>query len=231
MEAVSIDAVCMKVGIAYKAMFVNELYKQWTKHHEGDFYCYTDNPRGIDPSVKIITFEPRHDERMWWNKTYLWQPGLFENATVFFDLDCVIHDNVETLVAHSSKTKPNFLKTYWFSDDMARIIHNCNVNSSIMVLHHNNYESLWEEYKRQTNKIFKTFYGIDGWVFRRHYEMLHFLPAKLAYSLKYGSMYPDDSEQDEIRDVTHKVAVLDNVQEKESVLKQMWGYNVPSSTE
>jgi len=59
--------------------------------------------------------------------------------------------------------------------------------------------------------------------------MLHFLPAKLAYSLKYGSMYPDDSEQDVIRDVTHKVAVLDNVQEKENVLKQMWGYDVPSS--
>lgn len=231
METVSIDAVCMKVGIAYKAMFVNELYKQWTKYHEGDFYCYTDNPRGIDSGVKIVTFEPQHDERMWWNKTHLWQPGLFDNPTVFLDLDCVIHNNLDEFVTHSSKTKPNFLKTHWFSDDMARIIHNCNVNSSIMVIHNDNYKPLWDEYKRQTNKIFRTFYGIDGWVFRRHYEMLHFLPAKLAYSLKYGSMYPDDSEQDVIRDVTHKVAVLDNVQEKESVLKQMWGYNVPSSAE
>ena len=138
-------------------MFVNELYKQWTKYHNGDFYCYTDNPRGIDPGVKVVTFEPRHDERMWWNKTYLWQPGLFNNPTIFFDLDCVIHNNTNDIVDHSSKTKPNFLKTHWFSDDMARIIHHCNVNSSIMVFHDNNYQSLWDEYNRQTTKIFKTF--------------------------------------------------------------------------
>tara|TARA_B100000700_G_scaffold92134_1_gene104030 strand:- start:1137 stop:1829 length:693 start_codon:yes stop_codon:yes gene_type:complete len=230
MEAVSIDAVCMKVGIAYKAEFVNQLYKQFSKHHVGDFYCYTDNPRGINPEVKCVTFEPRHDERMWWNKTYLWQPGLFNNPTVFFDLDCVIHNPIDQLVYRSSHDKPNFLRTHWFSDEMAKIVHNCNVNSSIMVIHQNNYEELWHEYKSNMEKIFKSFYGIDGWVFRRHSDLVNFLPPKLAYSLKYGSMYPDDSEQDVMRDSNHVVCILDNVQDKETVLKKMWGYDVPSSS-
>lgn len=225
-----IDGVCLKVGIAYKADFVNNLYYQFKQHNPtGKFYCYTDNKNRIHEDIECVKINSRYDERMWWNKCLLFEPERFMNPTVFFDLDSFIHNPIQPLVDGSDEFKPNFLHTHWFSENMAKIIHQCDVNSSIMVLHKRNYEQLWEEYRKNEVKLFKSFYGIDSWVFRRHRENISFLPPKLVYSLKYGSAYPDDTTPDKVRD-NHIVAVLDNVEDKEKVLKGLWPKDVPSST-
>lgn len=217
-----IDGVCMKVGTAYSAECVNKLYYQYKKHHDGTFTCYTDDQNGIDDNIRCVSINPVHKERMWWNKALLFQPGLFKDyPTVFFDLDSIIHGPTTHIVQQSSEHKPNFLKTAWFSDDMANIIHNCTVNSSVMVLYKNNFSVLWDEYKNNTEKLFKSFYGIDGWIHRRHINNINFIKPGLVYSLKYGSQYPDDNEQNKLRP-DHVVCVLDNVEDKEAQLDKLW---------
>ena len=68
-STLKIDIVTLKVGLSYKAEYVNQLFKQAERTNDlGNFTCFTDNPRGIDPNITIRDFIPRYTERMWWNK-------------------------------------------------------------------------------------------------------------------------------------------------------------------
>ena len=142
-------AVCVKFGDLYSAEYVNQLYKQI-----GDpFYCMTEDREGIDSNIQILQADDEVPERKWWNKTKLFEPGLLEGPFVYFDLDCYIK-NLDDL--HPHPEGPQFIKTVWFSDDVARKVFNVNVNSSVMVIN-NNADFLWREWYDNKQKLFKSF--------------------------------------------------------------------------
>ena len=52
---------------------------------------------------------------------------------------------------------PLFIILYWFSEGVATQIHQCTVNTSVMVINQNNCEPMWKEWKDNKEKIYKSF--------------------------------------------------------------------------
>ena len=215
--SILIDVVCLKVGLGYKAEYVNQLFKQVKKTtNVNNFICITDNPRGINPDIETQVFEPLFDERMWWNKVVLFEPGKFKNDTVYLDLDCYVQGDIEYFVG-----KGDILHTSWFNKDVIRYIFCCSVNSSVMYINENNYEPLWKDFNQNKMKLYLSFYGLDSWIYRRHLDHLKFFPSKKVYSYRYGAFYPEDVEPEKIRD-GFLVCSFDDMIDKESKLKELW---------
>ena len=86
------QAVSVKVGDAYNSNFVNQLYKQLLTFDKNCvYYCLTDNGKELDPNIEVIPITDDFKERKWWNKTKLFEPGLFNKPTLYLDLDCFVH--------------------------------------------------------------------------------------------------------------------------------------------
>ena len=67
-------------------------------------------------------------------------------------------------------------------------------------------------------KLYKSFYGLDMWFYRRHKILQsRFFKRGHIYSYKFGSIYPNDIEQNEFRS-NHVVCILDDVENKQEVL-------------
>src|SRR5690349_3964944 len=67
---------------------------------EGQFICFTDNPAGIDRGITIRPLPG--DLNGWWNKLYLFAPGLFPKGDriVYFDLDTLPTGRLDEIVAY-----------------------------------------------------------------------------------------------------------------------------------
>ena len=151
----------------------------------------TDNAEGLNKNIEILPIKDEFGDRKWWTKIELFKPGLFDKATLYLDLDCFIHlDPVVFVPEKIDRDKLGVLKTYWFSDDIATKIHQCTVNTSIMMINESNCELLWKDCKDNMEKIYKSFYGLDPWLYRRHLENVFFFQPGMAYSYKHGCVFP-----------------------------------------
>ena len=58
----------LKFGERYSADYVNKLYKGIRRNSSDpfDFYCYTENPEGLDENVKVIELVKRKGVRRHW---------------------------------------------------------------------------------------------------------------------------------------------------------------------
>ena len=215
------QAVSVKVGDMYGADYVNNLYNQLLTFDKNSvYYCLCDNEEGLDTNIRVIKISDDFEERKWWNKVKLFEPGLFDQPTLYLDLDCFIHTDPTPFLECSVGDKLNVLKTYWFSEDMAAKIHQCTVNTSVMVIDENNCEPLWRDCKDNMEKMFKSFYGLDPWLYRRHMNNINFFKPNIAYSFKHGCLFPNDIEQNKLRQLP--VCVFDDAVNRDEVLNGLW---------
>ena len=210
----SLDIVCLKVGEAYGPEYVNEMFKRVDDLMPvGDFICYTDNPLDLNGNITVRGITPLYNDRMWWNKVMLLNPA-HENNALYLDLDTYMHKGI-----HGLNLKGQILKTAWFSNDMAMKIHYCNINSSVMRLFDNNFEKQYRDWYDNKEKLYKSFYGLDSWFYRRH--NLDFFDPGVAYSYKFGSQFPNDVEQNKLRR-DHAICVFDDCENRYDILKELW---------
>lgn len=89
--------VSVRVGSKYGADYVNRLHDMLARHYEGDqvHFCITDDPNSLPPGINPIPADPAYPG--WWQKVRLFEPGLFEGLTAYFDLDVVITGRLEDL--------------------------------------------------------------------------------------------------------------------------------------
>jgi len=232
------QAVSLKVGTVYNARWVNQMYNQMKLvNPDVEFICLTDDPEGIKREIRIEPITDDFPDRKWWNKAKLFRPGLFDQPTLYLDLDCFVHQKFKRTAYSQSKEvescpwgvtpffnnaikdKLNILKTYWFSDDMAMKIHQCNVNSSIMIIDENNGEPMWKDFIDNQELLYKSFYGLDPWLYRRHSNNLNFFKSKLAYSYKHGALFPDDIKSNTFRQLP--ICIFDDV-DKDIIMNTFW---------
>lgn len=86
------------------ADYVNRLYSMVARNldmgTEGRFVCFTDDPSGLNAAIQ--TEELPAGVSGWWNKIYLFSPGLFRagDRVLYFDLDTVIVGELDALAAY-----------------------------------------------------------------------------------------------------------------------------------
>ena len=215
METVSkLDVCCLKLGSAYIADNVNKLFRDVERTtHINDFICFTEESSGLNSNITVRELPgPKMDDRMWWNKVYLLGGDVFENETIYLDLDVIIHSSLIGL------PEGQIIETSWFSEPMSKVIHSCNINSSVMRFKDNNFSTMYCDWLANWEKLYKSFYGLDMWFYRRHKILQsRFFKRGHIYSYKFGSIYPNDIVQNEFRS-NHVVCILDDVENKQEVL-------------
>ena len=102
-----INVVCMKWGTKYPASDVNRLRSMVQRHLQRPhrFFCFTDDPLGIDASVETrplpkVHFPPGPERG--WRKLGIVdqrQTGL-EGVTLFLDLDIIVLDSMDVFFEH-----------------------------------------------------------------------------------------------------------------------------------
>lgn len=94
-----INVVCVKWGDMYSADYVNKLYRGVARNTTlpFQFTCFTEDPSGIIPEVKIQPFIVKLPG--WWNKLYLFsQQASLAGRIFYLDLDTVLTGNIDSII-------------------------------------------------------------------------------------------------------------------------------------
>jgi hypothetical protein len=168
--------LCLKHGTKYSAEYVNRLYNMVQRNCTLDveFVCLTDDSKGIDPRIKILSL-PTY-LKGWWCKPYMFSNDLPLKGTVLYmDLDVVIAKNIDQLFTY-------YPQSWCTIRDFTRKMRPTweKYNSSIVRFRTGTMDQFWENFKNNSDQIQKKFYGDQDWLFdATHIEK----PAKL---------YPDE---------------------------------------
>jgi len=101
--------VCVNAG-NYEgrgAEYVNVLFdmvrRNLAEGHQGEFVCFTDDPKGIDESIKVRALPKGLNG--WWNKLYLFKAELFPKGDriLYFDLDTLITGRLDEIAAYDGE--------------------------------------------------------------------------------------------------------------------------------
>jgi hypothetical protein len=143
----TLTVACVKWGTKYPAKYVNVLQamvkRSLARDHE--FVCFTDDPKGL----KCETVKLPGDLKGWWNKLFLFKPGLFSGRVLFLDLDVCITGPLDDLVDYAT---PFAIIEDW---------HLPGYNSSVFVMDHDAHPQVWEEFEP---RVAKRLHGDQDWI-------------------------------------------------------------------
>ena len=156
------SVLCLKHGDKYNADYVNILFNMIKRHCTltFDFYCLTDNPKGIHPDIKII---PLPDYlKGWWCKPYMFSKDLpIEGTILYIDLDVVIASNIDKLFTFNPgkwctiRDFTRAMRVDWQK-----------YNSSVVRYTKGQLHVVWEEFNKNYKVIMRQLHGDQDWLFK-----------------------------------------------------------------
>lgn len=138
-------------GAEYVNILFNSVRRNLAEGTVGEFVCFTDNPAGLDPGITARSLPPGLTG--WWNKLWLFSPGLFDDGDriVYFDLDTVITGRLDGLVAYEGDFA---ILRDWYRP--------AEVNSSVMLWRAGYGVNIWNDYKAAGYRT--TLPGDQDWI-------------------------------------------------------------------
>lgn len=176
------NIVCLKHGNKYSADYVNKLYNMVKRNITVpyEFYCFTENRKGLDPNIKVIDLFLHPRIQGWWYKTYFFNPNIGLNGTLlYFDLDVIVFDNIDKLFDY----KPG---EFCIIRDFNRSLRKDwnKMNSSVFRLEIGQHAHVYENYiKDPTNA--RRYHGDQDWIFAQVTEDFNFWPEEWIQSYKW----------------------------------------------
>jgi|TARA_R110000868_G_scaffold153038_3_gene378327 hypothetical protein len=186
------NVICVKFGTKYSADFVNKLYNDIKRltQSEFKFFCYTDDPSGIEPDINIILPLGKPTLKKVWNKLRLFDPAMpFKGKTFFFDLDVKILKDPLIHTEEKDWEKLTLIHSHWKIGKLYNRLSNYDVkiNSSVMMWDASNPQM--NEYWNSFNSGFRDYFlrkyvGIDRFIVHEDFEYFVF-DHKYIQSKKY----------------------------------------------
>ena len=174
------NIVTVKTGTKYESNDVNILYRNI---YTDNFYCYTDDPEGLDPGIKVLSIKEEYEGV--WNKLSLFDFDL--GKVLYLDLDVVIQNNINELYNVDSFT---LVSCYWkplgelYDGYLDNLDHN--INSSVMVWNGRENKHILDKFREDPEWYMLRYPGIDGFMFHEGIKY-NVWPQGLIYSWKYGT--------------------------------------------
>ena len=175
---------CVKWGDKFSHEHVNRLYHMCKKNMQDEFtfVCYTENPKSIDESIKIIPLDLSYDLENWW-----WKLCLFEESTdevnIFFDLDVVIQNDISHFKDYAETNKLRMIEAYWKPYELSGT--DMNYNSSVLIWK-GDLTNIWKQFILDPDYYMVKYAGIDSYLYYQHYDILNIFPRGEIYSRLYG---------------------------------------------
>lgn len=163
-----ITVACVKWGNKYGASHVNKLQEMVAQHLtvEHEFVCLTDNPQDVKCKTMPLTSEK--SVQGWWAKMNLFDQDDFHDWILYFDLDVVIHNNIDDLI--DTTYSFNSIRDFHYPDVF---------NSSVMFWERDKQKILWKVFADDALHYMDSFKGDQD------------LISKLVKSGNNWSTYPD----------------------------------------
>jgi hypothetical protein len=138
---------CVKWGNKYSSQYVNVLKNMCQRHITVpfEFYCLTEDPKGLDTDIQIIKLPTHPGIKTWWSKLYMFSPELpIQGTILYFDLDVAIVDNIDWMVAMPTDY-------FWTIRDfkyLQKEQHNA-MNSSVMWFNVDRFGWVWDQFVKE----------------------------------------------------------------------------------
>ena len=175
------SVLCVRFGNRYGREYVERLRNMVSRHLTipYEFVCLTDDPVPIDGVRSIIQSNARY-AKGWWHKVHMFDRDLpLSNRVLFFDLDVVIHHNIDKLFSISND------EFYGIHDFNRKFHHNwMYLNSSVMMWTHKTQSHIWEQFKSNPTEAMKLM-GDQDWIWKTSKDRIKFWPQDWIQSYKW----------------------------------------------
>jgi hypothetical protein len=143
------DCACVIHGTGYDWVYVEKLYNMLTRHLPGGirFHVYTEADRLVPPHMIKHALKEwpgiSGPKREWWYKMQLFNPEHHAGNLLYFDLDCVIINDLSWIPALSTEC-------FWTIRDFRYLQRKTysGMNSSVMWWNVPRYAHVWEEFDK-----------------------------------------------------------------------------------
>ena len=177
-----ITVLCVRFGTRYGIEYVERLRNMVARNITVpyEFVCLTDDPTPID-GVKNIVIPQQSYPRLWWHKIHMFDPSIgIRNRIIYFDLDVVIHNNIDKLVNINSNE-------FFGIKDFNRAFHPTweHLNSSAMSWMGGEHSDIWDRFKKDPTGPMRQFPGDQDWIWHCAKERIKFWPNEWLMSYKW----------------------------------------------
>ena len=184
------NIIFVKWGTKYSSEDVNTLYKSLVRE-DFDYYCYTDDPSGIDPNINIIPIPAKPALKVWWNKLYMFNKDFpLTGKTIFFDLDVYIRSDPWVILESINWQKLTLVDCSYKTHvvDSRKHHFDVKINSSVAAWNADagRIHSIWDKfYSSQKDYYLRKYAGIDRFIVHEgfHYDVF---PSDTVQSYKYS---------------------------------------------
>ncbi len=184
------NIIFVKWGTKYSSEDVNTLYKSLVRE-DFDYYCYTDDPSGIDPNINIIPIPKKPALKVWWNKLYMFNKDFpLTGKTIFFDLDVYIRSDPWVILESINWQKLTLVDCSYKTHvvDSRKHHFDVKINSSVAAWNADagRIHSIWDKfYSSQKDYYLRKYAGIDRFIVHEgfHYDVF---PSDTVQSYKYS---------------------------------------------
>jgi hypothetical protein len=176
------DCACVIHGTGYDWVYVEKLYNMLTRHLPDGirFHVYTEQDRSVPPHmIKHAVKEwpgISGPKREWWYKMQLFNPEHYSGNLLYFDLDCVIINDLSWIPALSTEC-------FWTIRDFRYLQRKSysGMNSSVMWWNVSKFAHVWHEFDQlDINRTVVKYPGDQDYLEvaidpnqRRHFDQQH----------------------------------------------------------
>jgi hypothetical protein len=193
------NIITVKWGDKYSCEDVNKLYDSiinklmWGEHEDSiNFYCYTEDSIGLNYNINWLPLKDYGLDGVW-NKLVMFKEGILpQGKWLYLDLDVIIQHRLDDLYMDANEF--TMVKCYWkpievLRDDWVfegRTIKDHDLNSSVMVFHHDENQHIWEYFYENPEDYMMAYPGIDGFIYCEGFKPKNYWEQGLIYSKYYG---------------------------------------------
>jgi len=175
--------VCLKHGKKYDAEYVNVLYNMVQRNLslEYEFVCFTEDPLGLNPDIRVEPLPAIESATGWWYKPLFFNPNLQLKGTILYiDLDVIIFNNIDNLFTY----KPG---TFCIIKDFNRSLRHDwqKYNSSVFRLDIGDHPQVYENFLKDTPRHMKRLHGDQDWIFEQVRRDYSYWPVEWIQSYKW----------------------------------------------
>ena len=167
----------VKHGNKYSYNHVNYLVEYLKRYIDADYYCLTDNPKG----VVCDTIECAPNLKKWWNKLWLFNLDL-SGKNLYFDLDTRINADPLPYLKWDGLTLVN---CPWKENIIINHNYDVKINSQVMTWIDSQQKHIWDHFITNPDYFMRKYKGIDRFIVHEGMDYNTF-DNDLIHSEKYN---------------------------------------------
>jgi len=176
-----VTVLCVKFGTKYDKIYVEKLRNMIARHLTVpyEFVCLTDD-RHLIEGVRSIIKPNQNYAKGWWHKVHMFDPSLpLQGRILYFDLDVVIHDNLDKFVT-------TFTDDFIGILDFNRAFYSTwkNLNSSVLSWNYGSQSHIYEKFIENPVNAMRL-PGDQDWIWKTSRDIIKFWPREWVQSYKW----------------------------------------------